>query len=87
MNEATERLHALTVLNEKHRLENPHPEGGVENNGASLGVSTLGEDIVNIPTSDTSDATTSGVDSGRDERGRDTRTHRDDGFGGFNYSY
>ena len=83
MNEATERLHALTVLNEKRRLEHPHPEGGVENNGASL-VSTLGEDIANISSSDTSDATTSGVDSGRNERGIDTaRT----GFHGFNYSY
>ena len=84
MNEAQERLQALTVLNEKRRLEHPHPEGGVENSGASLGVSTLGEDIVNIPTSDTSDATTSGVVSGHDERGIDTpRT----GFNGFNYSY
>ena len=70
MDDATERLHALTILNEKRKVENPCPEG-IDNNGASF-VSTLGEDIANISSSDTSDAaTTSGIDTGR-ERGMDT---------------
>ena len=83
MNDATERLHALTVLNEKRKVENPCPEG-IDNNGASF-VSTLGEDIANISSSDTSDAaTTSGIDTGR-ERGMDTTKTGSHGFN--NYSY
>ena len=83
MDDATERLHALTILNEKRKVENPHPEGGVDNNGVSF-VSTLGEDIANISSSDTSDATTSGIDTGR-ERGMDTT--RTGSHGSNNYSY
>ena len=81
MDEATERLNALNILNEKRKVENPRPEG--VDNGASF-VSTLGE-IANISSSDTSDAaTTSGIETGR-ERGRDTTKTSSHGFN--NYSY
>ena len=82
MDDATERLNALNILNEKRKVENPHPEG--MENGAGF-VSTLGE-IANISSSsDASDAaTTSGIETGR-ERGRDATRTSSHGFD--NYSY
>ena len=83
MTEAQDRLQTLSALQEKRRLEHPYPQRGVEDGGADFGVSSLGGEVVDIPTSASdSAATTSGVDSGKEEEGRGT--HRN---GGFNYSY
>ena len=82
MDDASERLNALNILNEKRKVENPRHEG-VEN-GAGF-VSTLGE-IANISSSsDASDAaTTSGIGTER-EGGRDATRTSPHGFD--NYSY
>ena len=81
MEDATERLNALNILNEKRKVENPRPEGV----GPEGLVSTLGE-ITNISSSsDASDAaTTSGIETGR-KRGRGATRANPHGFD--NYSY
>ena len=79
MDDTTERLNALNILNEKRKLENPRPEGV----GSEGLVSTLGE-ITNISSSsDASDAaTTSGIETGRERGGGATRANQ-----GFDHSY
>ena len=75
MEEASERLRNLNVLHEKRKLENPSPEDV----GPEGLVSTLGE-IVNISSS--SDASTSGIETGRERGGGATRANQ-----GFDHSY
>ena len=77
MEDATERLNALNILNKKRKLENPRPEGV----GPEGLVSTLGE-ITNISSS--LDASTSGIETGR-ERGRDATRTSSHGFECYSY--
>ena len=71
MEEATERLSKLNVLQEKRKLENPSPADG----GPEGIVSTLGE-AINVPSS--SKASTLAIEmTGRESGGGVTRTNQD----------